>query len=77
LMGTYAQDLGFAPVQVALRAAHDPSVAAKHHTGNVPRRARPRLRRRWPARRLTQPGEEEPDRADAAATDRPRWVAAR
>jgi integrase len=34
-METYAQDLGFAPVQVALRAGHDPSVAAKHYTGNV------------------------------------------
>lgn len=34
-METYAQDLGFAPVQVAMRAGHDPSVAAKHYTGNV------------------------------------------
>ncbi|MFV0525077.1 MAG: tyrosine-type recombinase/integrase [Acidimicrobiales bacterium] len=34
-MGTYGQDLGFSPVQVAMRAGHDPSVAAKHYTGNV------------------------------------------
>ncbi|MCP3881100.1 MAG: site-specific integrase [Sulfitobacter sp.] len=34
-METYGQDLGFSPVQVALRAGHDPSVAAKHYTGNV------------------------------------------
>ncbi len=27
-METYGQDLGFPPVQVALRAGHDPSVAA-------------------------------------------------
>ncbi len=30
---TYGQDLGFSPVQVAMRAGHDPSVAAKHYTG--------------------------------------------
>ncbi|MCP5039814.1 MAG: site-specific integrase [bacterium] len=34
-METYAQDLGFSPVQVAMRAGHDPSVAAKHYTGHV------------------------------------------
>lgn len=34
-MGTYGQDLGFSPVQVAMRAGHDPSVAAKHYTGNI------------------------------------------
>ena len=32
-METYGQDLGFSPVQVAMRAGHDPSVAAKHYTG--------------------------------------------
>jgi hypothetical protein len=32
-METYGQDLGFSPVQVAMHAGHDPSVAAKHYTG--------------------------------------------
>jgi integrase len=32
-METYGQNLGHSPVQVALRAGHDPSVAAKHYTG--------------------------------------------
>ena len=34
-METYGQDLGFSPVQVALRAGHDPSVAARNYTGKV------------------------------------------
>jgi len=34
-METYAQDLGFSVAQVAMRAGHDPSVAAKYCTGNV------------------------------------------
>ena len=34
-METYGQRLGFSPVQVALRAGHDPSVAARHYTGNI------------------------------------------
>lgn len=34
-METYGQDLGFAASQVALRAGHDPSVAAKHYTGKI------------------------------------------
>lgn len=34
-METYGQDLGFSPVQVAMRAGHDPSVAAKHYTGRL------------------------------------------
>lgn len=34
-METYGQDLGFSPVQVAMRAGHDPSVAAKHYTGSI------------------------------------------
>ena len=34
-METYGQDLGFSPVQVAMRAGHDPSVAAKHYTGKL------------------------------------------
>lgn len=34
-LDTYGPDLGFAPVQVALRAGHDPSVAAKYYTGSV------------------------------------------
>jgi len=29
------QNLGFSAVQVAIRAGHDPSVAAKHYTGSV------------------------------------------
>jgi integrase len=34
-METYGQDLGFSPVQVAMRAGHDPSLAAKHYTGSI------------------------------------------
>jgi integrase len=34
-METYGEDLGFSPVQVAMRAGHDPSVAAKHYTGSI------------------------------------------
>ncbi len=34
-MGTYGQELGFSAVQVAMRAGHDPSVAARHYTGRV------------------------------------------
>lgn len=34
-METYGQDLGFSAIQVAMRAGHDPSVAAKHYTGKV------------------------------------------
>lgn len=34
-METYGQNAGFSPIQVAMRAGHDPSVAAKHYTGNV------------------------------------------
>lgn len=34
-METYGQNAGFSPIQVAMRAGHDPSVAAKHHTGDV------------------------------------------
>jgi integrase len=34
-METYAQDLGFAPAAVAMRAGHDPSVMAKHYTGRI------------------------------------------
>lgn len=34
-METYGQNLGFSPVQVAMRAGHDPSVAAKHYTGSI------------------------------------------
>ena len=34
-METYGQSLGFSPVQVAMRAGHDPSIAAKHYTGSV------------------------------------------
>jgi hypothetical protein len=34
-METYGQNLGFSPVQVALRAGHDPSIVAKHYTGSI------------------------------------------
>ena len=34
-METYAQELGFSLAQAAMRAGHDPSVAAKHYTGRV------------------------------------------
>jgi len=34
-METYGQDQGFSGAQVAMRAGHDPSVAARHYTGNV------------------------------------------
>lgn len=34
-METYGQDLGFSPVPVAMRAGHDPSVAARHYTGRL------------------------------------------
>jgi integrase len=34
-METYGQNLGFSPLQVAMRAGHDPSVAAKHYTGHL------------------------------------------
>lgn len=39
-MGSYGQDLGFSLAQVALRAGHDPAVAAKHYTGKVPETGR-------------------------------------
>lgn len=35
-MDTYGQELGFSLAQVALRAGHDPAVASKHYTGQVP-----------------------------------------
>lgn len=34
-METYGQDQGFSGAQVAMRAGHDPSVAARHYTGNI------------------------------------------
>jgi integrase len=34
-METYAQDLGFTPAAVAMRAGHDPSVMSKHYTGRI------------------------------------------
>jgi integrase len=34
-METYGQNMGFSPVQGAMRAGHDPSVAAKHYTGQL------------------------------------------
>ncbi|MEM8924172.1 MAG: tyrosine-type recombinase/integrase [Actinomycetota bacterium] len=35
-MDTYGQELGFSRSQVAIRAGHDPAVAARHYTGKVP-----------------------------------------
>ncbi len=34
-METYGQEAGFSLAQVAIRAGHDPAVAAKHYTGRV------------------------------------------
>lgn len=34
-MDTYGQELGFTLTQVAMRAGHDPAVAARHYTGKV------------------------------------------
>jgi integrase len=34
-MSAYGQDLGVSGAQVALRAGHDPSVAARHYTGRI------------------------------------------
>jgi integrase len=34
-MDTYGQELGFSLAQVAMRAGHDPEVAARHYTGRV------------------------------------------
>jgi integrase len=34
-METYGQEMGFSVAQVAMRAGHDPSIAAKHYTGKV------------------------------------------
>ncbi len=34
-MDTYGEDLGFSRSQVALRAGHDPAVAARHYIGKV------------------------------------------
>ena len=34
-METYGQEMGYSRVQVAMRAGHDPTVAAKHYSGRV------------------------------------------
>jgi integrase len=34
-METYGQDMGYSTAQVALRAGHSPSVAAKYYSGKV------------------------------------------
>lgn len=34
-METHGQELGFSPVQVAIRAGHDPAIARRHYTGKV------------------------------------------
>jgi integrase len=34
-METYGQEMGFSVTQVAMRAGHDPAIAAKHYSGRV------------------------------------------
>jgi integrase len=34
-METYGQEMGFSVTQVAMRAGHDPSIAAKHYSGRI------------------------------------------
>lgn len=34
-METYGQEMGYSVAQVAMRAGHDPTVAAKHYSGRV------------------------------------------
>ncbi len=34
-METYGQEMGYSVTQVAMRAGHDPSIAAKHHSRRV------------------------------------------
>jgi hypothetical protein len=34
-METYGQEMGYGVTQVAMRAGHDPSIAAKHYSGRV------------------------------------------
>ena len=34
-METYGQEMGYPVTQVALRAGHDPVIAAKHYSGQV------------------------------------------
>ena len=34
-METYGQEMGYSITQVAMRAGHDPSIAAKHYSGRV------------------------------------------
>ena len=34
-METYGQEMGYSVAQVAMRAGHDPSVAARHYSGRV------------------------------------------
>ncbi len=34
-METYGQEMGYSVAQVAMRAGHDPAVAAKHYSGRV------------------------------------------
>jgi hypothetical protein len=37
-METYGQEMGYSVAQVAMRAGHDPTVAAKHYSGRVAER---------------------------------------
>jgi hypothetical protein len=34
-METYGQEMGYSVTPVAMRAGHDPSIAAKHYSGRV------------------------------------------
>ena len=34
-METFGQEMGFSVTQVAMRAGHDPSIAAKHYSARV------------------------------------------
>jgi hypothetical protein len=34
-METYGQEMGYSVTQVALRAGHNPAVAARYHSGKV------------------------------------------
>ena len=34
-METYGQEMGYSVTQVAMRAGHDPAIAAKHYSGRV------------------------------------------
>ena len=49
-METYGQEMGYSVAQVAMRAGHDPSVAARHYSG---RSSRPIVISPTPSRRCS------------------------